>query len=201
MSIKEWYFFLLQRELCFQDGQMAAFKPCRVERLNPNARWDNIWKNVHLRSLSSDEISFAWKLVHQLLPTEERVNAALRNSSPKCKFSCPGDQSADLKHCFFSCELTADVGRLLLKIIQQQCPNSTEDEILNLDIAVDEALMWCIVKTLHYCWSNRIANKTVNVNRWIALLMADFRLMHPRSRHDTFTSDVGRILNDINIDS
>ena len=201
MTIRQWYLFLLKRELYYYDGQMEVLKPCRVERLNPNARWDNIWKNVHLRFLSSDEISFAWKLVHHLLPTEERVNATLKNLPSSCKYSCPGDQLADLQHCFFSCALTAEVGRYLLITIQKNCPDCTEDEILSLDIAGHDALIWCIVKTLCYCWNLRIANRRVNVNSWIAFLIADHRLMiQARSRQDSFTSDVGRILNGISID-
>ena len=89
----------------------------------------------------------------------------------------------------------------MLITIQQNCPDCTEDEILSLDITGHDALIWCIVKTLCYCWNLRIANRKVNVNSWVAFLIADYRLMiQARSRQDSFTSDVGRILNGISID-
>ena len=114
MNIKQWYIFLVKREETVQTEEMAVLRPCRVTRNNPTARWDIIWKNIHIRALSIETISFLWKLVHELLPSEERVHATLGKQSAACKFSCPGNPTAGIMHCMFLCSLTSEVGRFLL---------------------------------------------------------------------------------------
>ena len=118
MKIKQWYKFLLKREYSEVIGSDLVMRPSRIELLEPSVLWDNIWKNVHLKILGNAEISFSWKLVHNLLTTEERVHATVGNTSASCKFFCTDESPADLNHCLLSCHMTSDVGNWLVRIFQ-----------------------------------------------------------------------------------
>ena len=196
MNIKQWYIFLVKREETVQTEEMAVLRPCRVTRNNPTARWDIIWKNIHIRALSSETISFLWKLVHELLPSEERVHATLGNQSAACKFSCPGNPTADIMHCMFSCSLTSEVGSFLLRTIQQFSPGTSETDILRLDIADNDPLIWFAAKTLHYSWSQRVLGRRGDVSKWIASLKADHDIM-VEAQQSQFETSIGNILNTV----
>ena len=193
MTIRQWYNHLLKQELSYQDGDTRLMKPCRAERMYPNAQWDVIWKNVHLKVVPSDVISFSFKLVHGLLPTEARLNSTLRNVSAACKFSCPGDPPADLNHCFFSCDLTADVGMLLFRVSQCFKPGICVNDILRLEIVDNAALVWVVMKSLYFIWEHRVAKKRVNRTKWMADLVADQEIMLS-SHYNSFAIEIGKII-------
>ena len=193
MTIRQWYYHLLKQELSYQDGDTRLMKPCRAERMYPNAQWDVIWKNVHLKVVPSDVISFSFKLVHGLLPTEARLNSTLRNVSAACKFSCPGDPPADLNHCFFSCDLTADVGMLLFRVSQCFKPGICVNDILRLEIVDNAALVWVVMKSLYFIWEHRVAKKRVNRTKWMADLVADQEIMLS-SHYNSFAIEIGKII-------
>ena len=173
MTVKEWYNFLLKREI--ENDEIL--RPCRVERLCPTARWCDVWRNVRLKALPSETISFSWKLVHCLLPTEERIHATFGNSLATCRFGCPGDPVADLRHCFFFCLLTAEVGSWVLRVVEHLKPGTSVENILRLDIDCSDALIWFMAKVLHYCWQQRISRKRAEAFRCKARLAADRNLM------------------------
>ena len=74
MTVKEWYNFLLKREVIMQVDDDEKLRPCRVERMYPTARWCDVWHNERIKALSSETTSLFWKLVHCLLPTEGRMH-------------------------------------------------------------------------------------------------------------------------------
>ena len=74
----------------------------RAELSCPTNDWETSWRRARLKGLGSEATSFLWKLLHQLLPTEERLARILPNTSPVCKI-CSTPTHADLIHCFFQC--------------------------------------------------------------------------------------------------
>ena len=93
-----------------------------------------------INALPSETTSFLWKLVHCLLPTEERIHNTFGNFLANCRFGCPDDAVADLHH-FFLCHLTAEVGSWLLRIVEHSKPGTSTENILRLDIDGSEALI------------------------------------------------------------
>ena len=96
----------------------------RAELASPGTDWETSWRRARLKGLGSEATSFIWKLLHRLLPTEQRLARILPNSSQTCKY-CPTPATADLEHCFFSCVKTGDVGGSLLASIRQLEPAVT----------------------------------------------------------------------------
>ena len=61
----------------------------RCELASPYTDWENTWRRARVKGLVSEATSFFWKLLHLLLPTEERLSRILPNSTDFCKL-CPG---------------------------------------------------------------------------------------------------------------
>ena len=149
---------------------------CRVERRNPECNWVTTWEKLRLPFLSSDIISFLWKLVHDVLTTEERLHATLGNISASCRYGCDEDHVANQIHCFFDCHLTYDIGQWLLKTVRIFSPNNKAN-ILKLDVPDKNALIWTIAKTLQYSWTKRSSHKTADTSIFLASLDAELMLM------------------------
>ena len=106
-----------------------------------------------------------WKLLHQLLPTEERLARILPNSEPTCKL-CSAPANADLKHSFFGCDSTREVGGKLLSTLAQFDSDVTPDKLLRLEFEcepdLEMPLVWVTAQTLAYMWSIRCSGKIVD---------------------------------------
>ena len=176
MTTKQWYNYLLDLnilKLTHEDGSVSN-RVCRVERLWPDLDWESTWTRIKLPSLPNDTTSFLWKLMHDLLTTEERVNATVGNASASCRFGC--GVVADLEHCFFGCCLTNDVGNWLLSLVRKFEPTN-EANILKLKTPSNDALDWIIAITLHLIWSSRVASKKANLQQCVAHLKAEAEIM------------------------
>ena len=118
-----------------------------------------------MKGLGSEATSFLWKLLHRILPTEERLARILPNSSENCKL-CPRPTTANLQHCFFQCVSTREVGNLLLNMVRQHDPSITADKLLRLEFeseaSVEMPLVWISAQTMLYMWGIRAGGKTVN---------------------------------------
>ena len=175
MTTKQWYRYFLDSDIInftLEDGS-ASKRLCRVERSRPDIDWDSIWTRIKIPSLPSAITSFLWKLEHDLLTTEVRINATLGNISATCRFGC--GVVADLEHCFFRCCLTDNVGNWLLNLIRKFEPTN-EDKILKISL-LNEALIWTVAMTLHFIWSRRAASKIAELHLCVALLKAEVEIM------------------------
>ena len=102
MSTAQWYRALLEREVTMAEGDnnTMEFIKSRVELASPDTDWEESWRRARLKGLGPEVTSFLWKLLHKLLPTEQRLARILPNTSDLCKY-CPNPPPADLHHCFF----------------------------------------------------------------------------------------------------
>ena len=168
MTLAQWYRVLLEQEVTMveTDENNREYIKSRAELLSPSTEWETSWRRARLRGLGSAATSFLWKLLHLLLPTEQRVARILPNSSEFCKF-CPTPVSADLQHCFFNCMLTQDVGKSLLSAVRQHDPDVTPAGLLRLEFQAEETiempLVWVAAQTLLYMWAVRLNGKTVDL--------------------------------------
>ena len=120
--------------------------------------------------------SFAFKLIHDLLPHEARLSRVLPNSSPVCKHGCPGDPIADKHHVFFHCRLTGQVGLWLLNIVRKSEPDISVSSIANLEVT-DEPVIWITTATLKILWDTRSKGKTAQIEDVHAQLMSDLKIL------------------------
>ena len=178
MTTRQWYQYLLDKEVLkvTDAGGRQEDVLCRVERKNPEFHWVITWEKLRLPFLSSDNISFLWKLVHDVLTTEERLHATLGNISASCRYGCEENHVANQIHCFFDCHLTYDIGQWLLKTVRIFSPNN-EENILKLNVPDNSALIWTIAKTLQYSWTKRSSHQKADPTTFLASLDAELMLM------------------------
>ena len=137
MTTAQWYRVLLEKEVTMVDTENndMEYIKCRSELASPNTNWELSWSRIRLKGLGSEATSFLWKLLHRILPTEERVSRIIQNSSPNCR-QCPTAPIADLEHAFFTCVSTQQVGRCLLSSLRLHSPGLTSAGLLRLDYAM-----------------------------------------------------------------
>ena len=66
-----------------KDGRRTA-RRCSVEELQPEVNWGRSFSLARLKGLSPDNKSVLLKVLHQLLPTGERVARLQPIKSPVC---------------------------------------------------------------------------------------------------------------------
>ena len=155
---------MLEKEITMEEpeGMPREYIKCKAELRSPGTDWELSWSLSRLKGLGSDATSFLWKLLHCILPTEERLSRILPNSSPSCKF-CSEQVSADLEHCFFYCNLTRTVGTQVLNLCLTFCPGITPSQVLRLELHVDQTketpIIWIVTQFLMNIWQARVKGK------------------------------------------
>ena len=170
MTIKEWYRVLLDDQVLMNNnGNMASsLVPVRVEELSTETDWAVTWSLARLKGLDSDLTAFLFKLLHCLLPSQDRVSRITRIQTQNIGLCllCHTEVE-DLQHAFFSCRHSCVAGLALLGYLQVLCPNISQEDALHLqlghDLAVQEQLAAvCLLATgLQYIWSTRVEKKSV----------------------------------------
>ena len=167
ITTAQWYRVMLEQEVTMVQGNGSMeYIKSRVELASPGSDWESNWRRARLKGLGSEATSFLWKLLHRLLPTEQRLARILPNSSEMCKY-CPTPTVGDLEHCFFSCVKTELVGRSLLAAVRQHDPSVTAAGLLRLEFQDDGdkemPLVWVAAQTLLYLWTSRVGGRVVDL--------------------------------------
>lgn len=186
MTTWQWYNYLINYDLLKMemDDGTAVYLPCRAERLSPHIDWRSTWKRIRFPFSSSNTMTFLWKLMHKLLPSEGRLSSTLGNISPLCQLGCPDNTEANLEHCFFSCLLTYEVGAWLLDTVHIFVPNANAQSVLNLDLPANNALIWIVANTLYFVWAKRSTKKKVSLISCLTHLRSEaVRLEETHHRH------------------
>ena len=145
------------------DTSSRALVPVRAETLSIYTDWPNTWRLAKLRGLESELSSFLFRLLHHLLPTQERV-LRLKGDGGKCLL-CNGLE--DLVHAFFTCPHSSRAGLALLGWVQvadgELLPEDALTMNLNSDISpdVELAAVYMLATGLKFIWESRVAKKVV----------------------------------------
>ena len=115
-----------------------------VQKSIGNAGLNMTWKRVRIACLSSNTMTFLWKLMHQLLPTEERISSSDGNMPSSGRSGCADNIEANLEHCLFECTLSSEVGSWLLETVQAFFPSATAASIISLDLSDNNAVVWIV---------------------------------------------------------
>ena len=100
LTEKQWYQILMEENFMEEsDRGVRQHIMCRVERASPGTDWENSWRLARLPGLGPDNISFLFKLMHEILPTQERVARTKPRASPSCTVvGCTVNVTEDLPH-------------------------------------------------------------------------------------------------------
>ena len=168
MTTAQWYTVMLKKDVTMMEpeGMPREYIKCRAEVRSPGTDWELSWRLSRLKGLGSHATSFLWKLLHGILPTEERLARILPNSSPNCKF-CSEPVQANLEHCFFFCILSRTVGNKVLTLCQSICPGITPSQILRLELQVEQSeempIVWMVAQSLMNIWEARVKGKIADL--------------------------------------
>ena len=147
MSTAQWYRILVEQNITMveQEDNTRKYVMSRIEAAAPDNDWELTWKRARLRGLGAQAYSFLWKLLHNILPTEERLLRILPNTAAQCKY-CPFPARADLTHCLFQCNNTKEVGSWLLSILKHHDQSITAQKLLRLEFECSDSaempLVW-----------------------------------------------------------
>ena len=183
LSLGVWYKVLLENHVTTEtDAEGFRFqKRCKVELEHPDTEWERTWSHACIRGLESADYTFLWKMVHNLLPTQQRLHKILPSVlSPECTL-CDATTTCNLLHALFFCEFNNGVGQWLLQLIRSKVPGVSPQQVILLDLNLDDKLrlpiVWLIAKTLGSIWTSRADKKTVNKYNTRAMLEANIMLL------------------------
>ena len=114
--------------------------------------------------LSPELSSFLWKMLLDLLSTQQKLNKMGSTPSPLCKL-CKLE-TGSLSHELMSCTLNENIGQLLLTTLQTIVPSITSANILHLEFSTMDtkfhlpATLLTAV-TLSTIWKDRTTNSRV----------------------------------------
>ena len=126
MSLKEWYVLLLEDKVLMSaatDASPSVLLPVRSETLHPDTNWAQVWQIGRTKGLGPELTSFQFKMIHCLLPTQERVaRIGLNEGNPGLCLHCRLDIET-VPHSLIDCPRNMQVGLALLGCVQQVLPD------------------------------------------------------------------------------
>ena len=164
MSVREWYRLLLEKNVTRrdvdEDGRTELI-PCRVEERYPEVTWEESYRLCRLPGLSPDSKSFMFRLIHTLLPSNERLHHLNQIPSPLC--GCGAGVVETYEHLFFHCEMNREASQSLLQCIKSYARDVTEEKALRLEIEADEPFLLPVLSLLssglELIWNTRTVKK------------------------------------------
>ena len=146
MTTADWYRVLVEQEVTMVElpNSPREYIRSRAELASVNTDWDTSWKRARMKGLGSEATSFLWKLLHRLLPCEERLSRMLPNTSSNCKL-CPVQVNADLPHCLLQCISTSEIGNMMLSMVRLHDPAVTMNKLLRLEFQCEESVEMSLV--------------------------------------------------------
>ena len=166
-------------------------KRCKVEAKHPNVDWQRTWSLANIKGLESENYSFLWKLIHNLLPTQERLHKILPNiTSPTCTV-CELNEICDLEHALFRCTNNCSTGQWLLQQVRKQVHQVEPQQVLLLDLNLEANMqlpyIWLISNTLRMIWDSRMEKKSPRLPIIRAKLEAGIMLLRKTRNKEAAT--------------
>ena len=151
------------------DSHPPSLLPLKCESRHPECNWSNAWKLIRTAGLTSELSSFLFKLLHNLLPTQERVRrlGVNREISRGLCYFC-NTETENLEHAFFACSASSEAGLTTLGWAQSVVPGLSMEQALHLDTGdshlgrEEELVLTTILGTgLKQIWDARTLKKRI----------------------------------------
>ena len=161
-----------------------TLKPLRAELSCPENQWNRVWPMARKQMLGPNICSFLFKLLHQILPTAQRISRILPNQSQNCS-RCQVESQETLQHALFDCPANYGVGNVLLNGLKKFDPNLSTARIMTLDYDFEEeqhfSIVWTTGNFLFALWKLRVEKKRVELISIRSELEANCRLLRESS--------------------
>lgn len=185
MTSKDWYLFILNLNLLEEekrevDGTTSRIKVrCKSEVHHQTLEWGQIWDKARMRGLSNDSRTFLWRLLNNLLPTEERLHIMHKAPSSICKVCDKNEVDNIWNHTFVSCPFTQPAMEWMIGWLKCFDPDTTIEKIIFLQISTNDALpcVWIIAESLLFIWSKRRTKTEIRLDLLKAQLKAKCEML------------------------
>ena len=130
-----------------------------------------------MRGLTNDSRTFLWRLLNNLLPTEQRLHKLHKSPSAICKL-CQDNQDDNIwSHSFASCSFSLQAMEWMINILKMFDPSITKERAVLLQINpqnTDNVLpcVWIIAETLQFIWAKRRSKAHIKLDEMTALISA-----------------------------
>ena len=155
--------------------------PCRVETRHPEHDWETAWRRARLLGLGPTLTSFLFKVLHDLLPTQERIsrtNPAVTGWCSRCITEDHGE-TENLDHALISCPANNRVGIAILECLPQG--RLQGQDVLRLQFAIEGEqelpVVWFLAAAWSIIWGYRSAGRRIELYRVRADLEAKVSLL------------------------
>ena len=167
MTEKDWSRTLTEDEVTMRTNPetgLKAFRPCKAELNSISTDWDLSWALCRQQGMAPDLSSFLWKMLLDLLCTQQRLNRIGASPSDLCKLCTT--EIGTLEHELIICSHNANTGYKLVTCLQTYVPTITAKTLLhlqlaNLEVSMQLPLTILLAVTLASIWKQRITNSRV----------------------------------------
>ena len=167
LTVKQWYEYLLEKMVTTreidQEGRRQKI-PNRIEENSPGIQWGESYRLARLHGLAPASKSFLFKLIHELLPSRERVNRMIPANSALCW--CGSGEVETYLHCFYKCNRNSEAAAAMLQCAQVYDHELTPERSLRLQVKADEVFSLPVVSIiatgLQTIWNNRQQKKAIS---------------------------------------
>ena len=167
MSEKDWSRCLTEDQVTMEmnfDSGVQEFRPCRAELASPTTDWELSWTLCRQQGMAPDLSSFLWKMLLDLLCTQQRLHRVRASPSLLCKLC--NQETGTLQHELIDCSFNGNTGHLLLTCLQTHIPSLTAETLLHLQLGNLEPDMQLpttilVAATLGCIWKQRNINSRV----------------------------------------
>ena len=183
MSSRTWYRVLMEDRVTHSgQGSQRSYTPCRAEVNNPAVDWERSWNLAATPGLSSDHSTFLWRMLHNLLPTQERLyRMGMPNITSDICSHCDLDVIGNLDHSLLNCPFNDGAGQYLVAKLSVIIHRLKAEQITLLNIEVEECdklpATFLIATVLSEAWQLRKEKRRGNMNLVRASLEAGVNIM------------------------
>ena len=154
---------------------------CRVERASQLTDWERSWRLARLPGLGPENVSFLFKMMHDVLPTQERVARTKPRASPSCPLPGCGGAVENRAHALVLCEGNNGVGQRVMRCLASYMPDIEVEAALRLEFVVEEdvelPLVWMLATVFLAIWKLRKEQSRVELYEVRATLEAKINLL------------------------
>ena len=149
----------------------SALVPCRVERMAPGIDWGRSWLAVCVPGLTPEMRSFLWKMLHCILPTQDRLHRMnMPNASSPLCVQCTEGELDDVEHALLRCKKIKPGADFLLETLRSEIPDLTFERIKYLDFRTEDLLVptYLTAATLSQLWISRLCTRNFSLQSVLA---------------------------------
>ena len=186
MSEKGWYGAIYEHnKMEVGPNGEKKLRPCRAERQDLGADWEERWAIVNTKGLGPDNTSFLLRMSHDILSTTERVDNTRKRVDAEATGRCRNEEcrgaTDDREHSLFYCKDNQGIGEGILKGMKQAVPGITPTDILQLKIDCSEEqkppLIWILCDSLRALWNARKERLNISTEEIRASVEANLTLL------------------------